>query len=178
MDDKQEVVEVPVTEAPIVNETFTTWEDYLEKQDESVKTLYNTHSEALLNTVKATRSERDELAKQIKTLAKGQAEGSEAKRKLDEISGQLEKAERRAAFLEESARPEIQCKNSRAAFLLAEAEGLWTKQGTPDWVAIKREAPELFGQPVANANAGKGTLTPPPAKPDMNAFLRAAAGRK
>jgi septal ring factor EnvC (AmiA/AmiB activator) len=168
----------PAVEPSAVNATFTTWEDFLEKQDEQVKSLYNTHSEALMNTVRATRDERDGLAKQIKSLVKEQADGSKTKAQLEEISAQLEKTERRAAFLEESAKPEIQCKNARAAFLLAEAEGLWTKQGTPDWLAIKREAPELFGVPVANANAGRSTQTPPPPKQNMNDFIRAAAGRK
>jgi hypothetical protein len=162
---------------PQPDATPQSWEEYLEKQDEKVKALYNSHSEALLNTVKATRDERDQFKKQIKELAKAQAEGSDAKRQLEEMGAQLEKTERRAAFLEDAMRPEIQCKNARAAWLLAEAESLFDKKGNPDWAAIKREAPELFGVPAANANAGNNTQQSPNPHRDMNAFIRKAAGR-
>ena len=166
------------TETPPEGETPPTWDAWLEAQPEQVKTLYSQHSAGLLNTVKATRSERDEMAKQIKQLAKGQAEGSEAKKALEEMGAQLERTERRASFLEDAMKPEIQCRNARAAWLLAEAESLFTKKGEPDWDAIKREAPELFGMPNANANAGVGTGQPPPSKKNMNDFIRAASGRK
>ena len=161
----------PASETP---KDFETW---LQGQDETVKDLYGKHSEALLNTVKATRKERDDFAKQIKELAKGQAEGSEARKALDEMSARLETSERRAAFLEDAMKPEVQCRNARAAWLLAEAEGLFDKKGNPDWASIKREAPELFGVPVANANAGQGTQQPPNPHKDMNTFIRKASGR-
>ena len=159
------------------SETPASFEDFLSAQPEAIKALYTSHSEALLNTVKATRSERDDLAKQIKALAKGQAEGSEAKAQLEAMGAQLEKTERRAAFLEEAMQPAIQCKNARAAWLLAEAENLFDKKGAPDWAAIRREAPELFGVPTANANAGQGTQNQPAQQNDMNAFIRSKGGR-
>ncbi len=155
-----------------------TWETWLEGQDEQVRTLIQKQTEGLLNTVKATRSERDDLAKQIKDLAKKQAEGSDARRALDEMSAKLETTERRAAFMEEAIKPEVQCKNPRAAFLLAEAENLFTKRGDPDWAAIKAAAPELFGTVSANANAGTGTQKPPTPAQNMNDFIRKASGRK
>lgn len=176
MDNQQQ--EQKPTEQPKEGVTPKTFEEFLEAQPEEVRTLYQSHSEALLNTVKATRDERDQFKKQIKELAKGQAEGSEAKKQLEAMEAQLEKTERRAAFLEDAMKPEIQCKNPRAAWLLAEAEGLFDKKGLPDWAAIKRDAPELFGAPVAKANAGEGTQQPPNPHKDMNAFIRTAAGRK
>lgn len=165
------------TEQPASGETPRSFEEFLEAQPEPIRELYKSHSEALLNTVKATRDERDELKRQIRKLADAQSEGSEAKRQLEQISAQLERTERRAAFFEDAAKPEIQCRNPRAAWLLAEAEGLFDKKGLPDWAAIKRDAPELFGAPVANANAGAGTQKPPDPHRDMNAFIRRAAGR-
>jgi hypothetical protein len=160
---------------PTASETPADWETYLEGQPEAIKALYNTHSEALLNTVRATRTERDALARDIKALAKDQAEGSEARRQLEEVGAKLERAERRASFLEDAAG--AQCKNAKAAWLLAEAGQLFDKHGRPDWAAIKSEAPELFGAPAAVANAGSGTNQPPPGKPNMNDFIRRAAGR-
>lgn len=159
------------------SETPASFEEFLEAQPEPIKTLYNSHSEALLNTVKATRSERDEMAKKIKELTKGMAEGSEAKRQLEEISAELEKTQRRAAFLEDAMKPELQCKNPKAAWLLAEASNLFDRRGLPDWQAIRAEAPELFGVVSANANAGNGTGQPPAPQKNMNDFIRRASGR-
>ena len=158
-------------------ETPENFEVWLEGQEAKVKELYNAHSEALLNTVRATRKERDDFAKQIKELAKGQAEGSETRKQLDEMSVRLETSERRAAFLEESLKPEIQCRNAKAAWIVAQADNLFDRKGNPDWAAIKNEAPELFGAATAQANAGTGTATPPPASKNMNDFIRTAAGR-
>lgn len=179
MDNQQAGAVQQPTEQPKDDKGVTpkSFEEFLEAQPEEVKTLYQSHSEALLNTVKATRDERDQFKKQIKELAKGQADGSEAKKQLEAMEAQLERTERRAAFLEDAMKPEVQCRNPRAAWLLAEAEGLFDKKGLPDWAAIKRDAPELFGQPVANANAGQGTQQKPNPHKDMNAFIRKAAGR-
>lgn len=154
------------------------WVSWLDGQDETIKELYKQHSEGLLNTVKATRQERDALAKQIKDLAKSQVEGSDARKALDAMGEKLEATERRAAFLEDAIRPEIQCRNPRAAWLLADAGGHFDKHGRPTWDAIKAEAPELFGAVLAQANAGAGTGKPPSPAQNMNAFIRAAAGRK
>lgn len=157
--------------------TPESWEAWMEGQDEQVKSLYSKHAEGLLNSVKATRSERDELRAELKKLAKEQAEGSEAKTKLDDMATRLERTERRAAFFEEAMKPDIQCRNPRAAFLIAEAANLFDKKGNPDWDAIHKETPELFGAPNANANAGAGTARPPAPKKSMNDFIRKAAGR-
>jgi hypothetical protein len=171
------IADATQTTPPPADATPATWEEYLEGQDEKVKALYTSHSEALLNTVKATRDERDAFKKQIKELAKNQADGSEAKTQLEAMSAQLEKTERRADFLESAMRPDVQCKNARAAWVLAEAENLFDKKGQPDWASIKAAAPELFGQTVANANAGQGTQKPPSPHQNMNSFIRKAAGR-
>jgi len=157
--------------------TPATFEDWLEKQEPQVKELYETHSEALMNTVRATRKERDDLARQIKELAKTQAEGSEARKALDEMSVKLEVTEKKADFFEQAMKPELQCRNAKAAWLLAQASNLFDRKGNPDWDAIRAEAPELFGVNVANANAGAGTGNLPPAKKSMNDFIRQAAGR-
>jgi hypothetical protein len=153
------------------------FDEWIKGQDETVKGLITTRFQNLENTVKATRGERDTLAADIKKLAREQKEGSEAKLQLDKISAQLEATERRAAFLEEALNPAIQCKNARAAWLLADAGNLFTKRGTPDWDAIKAEAPELFGLPTARANAGNGTQQPPSPSQSMNSFIRKASGR-
>jgi hypothetical protein len=170
------VTVTPVTEAPAEGATPETFETWLETQDEKVKGLIGNRFTALESTVKATRGERDELAKEIKTLAKAQAEGSDARKSLDELSAKFEQTERRADFMEEAIKPEIQCRNPRAAWLLAQAEGHFDKSGRPNWTAIRAEAPELFGAPTANANAGAGTQQKPAAASSMNDFIRSKGG--
>jgi len=156
--------------------TTQTWEKFLEGQPEEIKTLYGEHTKGLQNTVEATRKERDTLAKQIRDDLLPKAEkGSELEKSLTEALGKLELADKRANFAEQAIKPEIGCRNPKVAFALATASDLFKRNGDPDWEAIKKEAPELFGPLIPNANAGNGTEdTTPPV--DMNEFLRQATG--
>lgn len=156
------------------NETFAAW---LEKQDETVKRLYTEHTTGLQNAVRATRQERDDLAKQIKDLSSKAEKGSEMERSLSDLNTKLEQAERRAIFAEEAVMPEIGCSNPKAAYALALTDNLFKRDGSPDWAAIKSAAPELFGRNRTKSNAGNGTDTEPPAAKDMNKFIRRASGR-
>ena len=161
---------------PTAGETPANWDEYVNTLPESVQGLYNQHVTGLRNTVQATRQERDDLAKQIKDLLPKAEKGSELEKSLNEFSGKLELAERRATFFEDAARPEIGCRNPRLAWTLAQADNLFDRKGTPDWAQIKAAAPELFGAPAINANAGAGTQTPPQ-KANMNDWIRRASGR-
>jgi len=152
------------------------FEGWLDTQDEPIINLYQEHIKGLKNTVSATRQERDDLAKQLKDLAGKADKGSEMEKALNENIQKLEIAERRARFIEDAIKPEIGCRNPKAAWLLANADGLFDRKGSPDWAAIKDAAPEIFGKPNASGNAGTGTEKPPN-KNDMNTFIRAAAGR-
>ena len=158
------------------SETPASWDAWIETQDENVKGLYESHITGLRSTVKATRDERDALAKQIKELAKNAEKGSELEKSLAEFTGKLEQAERRATFAEDAIRPEIGCSNPKAAWALAVADNLFDRKGAADWSTIKAAAPELFRKPSVAGNAGSGTATPP-TKTDMNAYIRRAAGR-
>ena len=171
---KEESKEEPVVEITKV----PTFDDWLAEQDEATKSLIAVRFTALSNTVKATRDERDALAKQMKDTAKKLEEGSEARKSLEAISAQLEEAERRAAFTEEAIKAEIGCRNPRAAWLLAKADKLFTRNGSPDWDALHKAAPELFGKVAGDATAGGGTAEKLPPKSDMNAWIRARAGRQ
>jgi hypothetical protein len=137
------------------------------------------HTTALRNALESERSQRKEFSKQLRDLTAKAEKGSEAEKTLGEMSTRLEQAEQRAAFYEEAGRAEIACSNPRAAYLVASAEGLFTKRGDPDWPAIKAAAPELFGRKTTPpGNAGSGNGSPPAQGGDMNAFIRAASGRR
>lgn len=160
---------------PTQSATPESFEAWLEGQDEKVKGLVSKRFEALENTARVRKEEREALADQLKDLKK--KKGDELQAAIDDVSAKLEAAERRASFIEEAIKPEIECKNPGAAWVIAKAQDLFDKRGLPDWKAIKEAAPELFGKPIANANAGAGTGTKPEPHKDMNAFIRKAAGR-
>ncbi len=152
------------------------WESILGTLSEDQRRLYDEHITGLRNTVKATRQERDEFAKQLKDLAGKAEKGSELEKTLGEINAKLEQAERRASFAEEAIKPEVGCVNVKAAWALATAEDLFDKRGNVDWAQLKKVAPELFRKSSGPINAGSGTDNPQD-KADMNSFIRRAAGR-
>ena len=158
------------------SETPASWDAWIETQDENVKGLYESHITGLRSTVKATRDERDTLKSQVKELSQKAEKGSEFEKSLAEFTSKLEQAERRATFIEESIKPEIGCRNPKAAYALAMADNLFDRKGNADWSAIKAAAPEIFGKPSVAGNAGSGTSNPP-VKADMNAYIRHLAGR-
>jgi hypothetical protein len=156
------------------NETFEAW---VEKQPETVKKLYDTHITGLKNTVKATREERDGLSNQLKELLPKAEKGSELEKSLLDLQSKLNASDKRANFAEEATKPEIGCSNPKAAFALANAEDLFDKRGNPDWDAIKKMAPELFGKFLPDGNAGSGSQNSGTGTQSMDDLIRIKAGR-
>lgn len=155
------------------------WDEFYESLTPEVQALYDGHVQGLSNSVRATRDERDNIKNELKAL--GQLLGSDAngaKAKVEALLEQVDRSERRVAFLEAAVKPEIGCRNPGLAFLLAETNGLFTGRGDPDWAAIREAAPELFGAPAPKGGAGSGTGTPPPAKTSMNDWIRRQTGRE
>lgn len=163
-------------------EAPASFEAWLDKQPDTIKGLYEQHTTGLRTALQAEREARKrdtgDLSRQLREAAKKVEEGSEARKSLEATAAQLDAAEKRAAFMEDAVRPEVQCKNPRAAFVVAMSDGLFTKKGEPDWPAIKAATPELFGPRVPAGDAGAGTATPPPSGGDMNTFIRRGAGRQ
>lgn len=157
------------------NEAPASFEAILEK-DPKIKELYEQHTASLLNTVKATREERDGLKSQVKDLLAKSEKGSENEKALSETLAKLEATERRATFVEEAVKPGIDCRNPKAAYALAVTIDAFDRKGNPDWTLLKKEAPELFGKSAPPAHGGSGTDSPPQAN-DINSMIRRAAGR-
>lgn len=171
---------IPIAPAP--GETPTpepiVFEDWIKGQEATIVAAYQEHTVGLQNTVKATREERDALSKQIKILTGQAAKGSELEKSLQDLQGQLESANRRAAFSEDAVKPEIGCSNPKAAFAIAQAEGLFNKNGTPDWSSIKAAAPELFVKKSLTppGDGGEGSRTAPTTAKTMDDRIRASIG--
>ena len=155
------------------------FDEWIQEQEAAVQTAYNEHVKGLRNTVQATRQERDGLSQQLAQLQAALGKNpEEAKRLIEQMTHDLETANRRAAFVEEAVRAEIGCTNPKAAYAMALTDNLFDRRGNPDWTAIKSAAPELFGGrsgiPAGNAGAGTGQA---PQAGGMNEYIRRAAGR-
>ncbi len=157
-------------------ETPPTWESILEGLPEEHKTLYEGHTQGLRSALDKERDRRSELEKQVREAA-GKAKG-EVQEELTRLADQLAEANRQAEFYKEAGNPEIGCTSPELALLAAEKDGLFDRRGNVDWQALKEKYPILFKQPIPpRGNAGNGTGTPPRGGPDIDAMIRARAGR-
>ena len=154
------------------------YDEWIKTQSPEIKTMLEQRSSSLLNTVQATRRERDDLSRQLKEAAKGLEAGSEARKAMESMSAQLEAAEQRAVFYEEAGRPEIGCTNPRLAYIAAQQDQLIDARGRINWDGLRSAYPELFRRAAPTTNAGAGTQNTQPATGGMNAFIRRAAGRQ
>ena len=155
-----------------------TFESFMADQSEAVQGLYKQNVDGLKKTISATRTERDTMASDLRDAAAKLEKGSDAEKRLTDMAGKLDLAERRAGFAEDATKPEIGCTNPKMAYLVAEADGLFDSKGNPNWDAIKKAAPESFKEATADAGGGRGTDALPPGKGDMNRFIRVRAGRQ
>lgn len=156
-------------------QTFDSW---YAGQGAEIKGLIDSHVTGLRSALESERTERKALNKQIAEI-RGKAEkGSELEAQLGALHGQLETLNLKTAFYE-SAPGDLA--NPRLAYLAAtEAGHLNAKTGAVDWPAMRTAFPELFQRrpapPPANGGQGQGqggnTTVP-----NMNAFIRRAAGR-
>jgi hypothetical protein len=156
-----------------------TWDEYLATVTPEVKTLYEGHTAGLKSALQTERQQRSDLAKQINTLSKQAAEGSDLKKSLEGVQTQLEAATQRAEFFEAAVKPEIGCSNPSLAFIAARESQAIDQKGRINWDVLKQQFPELFAKKAPPpGNAGSGTQNPPAAKGDMNSFIRRQAGRE
>lgn len=172
----QQVAAAEATDSTTTGTDFD-FDAWLGEQPEHVKKGYEGKTSGLHSALESERTQRKQLASDLKKLSGAAEKGSEAQKALDEMSTRLEKAERKADFYREAGRPEIGCADVDTAFLVAEAKGLFRRSGEPDWAALKAEHPLLFARKVAAGNAGTGTQSTPVTEGGMNQFIRAAAGR-
>lgn len=166
----------PDRQQPPAGGETPSWDEWLAAQDEGVRGLAAAHTSGLKNALESERSQRKELARQLKEASGKLEAGSEARTALEKMQTDLEIQQRRADFYEAASAGGV--RNLKLAWLVAQAEDLFDRQGRPDLTRLKEAAPELFGvakAPAGNAGAGGGTQ---PQTQSMNDFIRAAAGRQ
>lgn len=153
------------------------FDDWMADQDESVRSIIDNHTDALRGALDSERTQRKELAKQVKALSAKADKGSELRDSLDELSGKLESANQRADFFEKVSG---KVNNPRLAYLAAQDAGLFDSNGDVDINRLREVAPEVFvtetKERQARGNAGSGKGQDGGGQPDMNAFIRRSAG--
>jgi|GEM_PF-2231478 len=141
------------------------WQEYFDAQPEPIKKLYTEHHTNLQNSIKTTRDERDGIKKQLEDLLPKAEKGSELEKKLTKAIEDLDTETKKSNFFESGVKSEIGCTNLSLAFMLAKTKNLWKSDGSPDWEAIKKEFPEGFTNPAAQANPTTPTTPLSPANP-------------
>lgn len=153
---------------------FATW---LEAQDEPTKELYKEHTSGLKSALDSERETRRTLEKELREAAAAAEDGSEAKRKLEEATAHVQKANAQADFFEAAHAAGVA--DLRLAWLaVQESDSLRDRSGKADFVRLKEQHPALFADakklPAGHAGAGASPDAP---KDDPNANIRRAAGR-
>jgi hypothetical protein len=150
-----------------------TFEGWLEKQPENVKSLYATHTSGLKNALETERKGRKDAEIQLRDLAKKAEKGSELEKSLTEQADKLTQLEQKNEFYDKAHSAGV--RNLKLAYLAASQSGFINAKGEVDFTKLKAEFPELFlGAPPANGgNGANGTQQ----SKNMNDFLLQASGR-
>jgi hypothetical protein len=117
--------------------------EWLQSQPQETQDLLRPQVEALQNSLKAARDERDAALKATKPTA-DQAE----------LQNQLTSKDKRIAFLEGAGAKGV--KDARLAWALCQTEDTFKDDGSVDWVKLKDLSPTLFNAPL-KTGAGSGT---------------------
>lgn len=155
--------------------------DWLDKQTKEVqdvvKPLIEQEIAGLKSTIATLRDEKKDQGGKLQDALDAVEKGSETEQSLLKLQEDLDNAEAKADFMAEA--PQKGCNNPKLAFMVAQADGLFDRKGTPNWEEIKKAAPEVFGKPNTKTNAGDGTKDlPQGTQKSMNNFMRASAGIK
>lgn len=147
------------------------FDDWLKEQPEETQTLIGDHVKGLKSALESERDERKKLNDQLGELKKSVEKGSEAEQKLGEMQTKLASADRKIKFFESAGKNGV--KNAKAAFVLAEADGL-IKDDSIDFESLKKSYPEMFAeQEQPKGDAGDGTTNPPgDGKASMDNWIR------
>ncbi len=154
---------------------YDSWESVLENLDADAVELYNSNVLGLKSALASERQSHKDLSKQLKDAMGKLEKGSEAGKQVANLISQLDIANTRVSFMEESSSHNVS--NPKLLWLAVSQSADPVDVSKLDWDKLRSEYPELFKavQASANAGAGSGASTGPF---DMNAMIRQSAGRE
>lgn len=158
------------TDEPLV------WETWFDKQPDPIKSAIAAHTTGLKSALDSEREARKTAERQIRELAAKAEKGSETEKQLTAMANSFSEADRKAGFYEDAHAAGVT--NLKLAYLSAMADERFDRHGRVDFAALKKDYPELFGAGrPPKGNAGEGSGSPGAGAPNMNSWIRKAAGR-
>lgn len=154
------------------------YDDWFGQQPDEVKSLLDEHTSGLKSALGSEREARREAQKQLRAVADDLKEGSEARGKLTKLADDFAEAEAKTDFYEQAHGEGVT--DLKLAYIVAKEEGLIDKRGKVDFTKMKEAHSSLFvskKRPPGHGGQGAGGEGSGQPK-DMNAAIRAAAGRK
>jgi len=153
------------------------WDTWHETLPEAAQKLIAEHEGSLKSALKTERDARGEAETKLREIAAELEAGSDLQNKVLELADKEAAASLKAEFYEEAHAASVT--NLKLAYHVATTEGFIDKKGKVDFAGMKEEYPELFVKKfIPDGGAGDGTVGKlPGGKVDMNALIRAKAGR-
>ena len=153
------------------------WDAFHASLPDDAKALIEEHESGLRTALNTERDSRKTAEGDLRKVAKKLKDGSEAQTEVLRLADEVAASTKKADFYEDAHGAEVT--NLKYAYIIAEAEDLFDKKGNVDFVAMKKDYPELFTKKKAPpGGAGEGTGGGLPGKKkDMNTILREAAGK-
>lgn len=155
------------------------FDEWLQQQDENTRKRFDEGVAGLKSALKSERTEKGDIARQLKELAKKADEGSTIRAELERLTAENEKTARRADFVEQAVVAGVS--DLKLAWRAVDGVSEFLdRRGNFDFEALKKAHPSLFAAPrVPEGNAGRGLgggLPKQSTSAAMNAFIRSAAG--
>ena len=153
------------------------WDTWHGEQSEEIRELITAHETGLKSALTSERDARKDLEGKVRGFAKEAKDGSKLQDELKGLADELKAADRKADFYGDAHKAGVT--NLKMAYMIAVSDDLFDRRGNANFGKMKEDYPELFaGKKKVDGNIGEGTGgRVGGAKKDMNAAIRAAAGR-
>ena len=154
------------------------WDTFHKALPEEAQKLIEKRESGLKSALETERDSRGKVEKELREVASKLEKDSDAQKKVLKLADENALANAKADFYEEAHEEGVS--NLKLAHVVATTDGLISKSGKIDFKKMKESYPELFGKkkmPPGGAGEGTGGKQPG-AKGDMNARIRAKAGRR
>ena len=159
-------------------ETPLEWDAFHGSLSKEAQKLISDHESGLKTALNTERDARSDAEADLRKVAKDLKEGGEAQKKVLKLADDVAAGNQKADFYDDAHKAGVS--NLKLAFVVTKEEGLFDKRGNANFDKLKEIYPELFGKKkIPDGTAGDGTGSGPPSKKkDMNAAIRAMAGRR
>lgn len=158
--------------------SFSSWDDFLAAQDETIKGLHEKHVSGLKSALDAERKQREKVQRDLNEAIRKLEKGSETRAELERMQSDNEEHIRKLSAYEALYAAGV--KNVKLAYLAAKDGDYFDSKGNLRVENLKADNPELFAEkkPAPRGNPGIGTADGVKVLPmSMSDWIRKEAGR-